>query len=150
MKSALNTITPSVIYSCDRELDLRVFKNAWFARFAQKEQLPNQQLWAAIQAAERGLIDADLGSGVVKLRIARPGGGKSKGYRTIVMYQQGSKAFFVFGFAKNELANIRDDEVAQFKKAAKHVLSMSDAHIRQLINNGQLEEVEHDDKKISH
>ena len=129
---------------------MRVFKNAWFARFAKKEQLSDQQLWAAIEAAERGLIDADLGSGVVKLRIARPGRGKSKGYRTIVMYHQGDKAFFVFGFAKNELANIRDDEVTQFKKAAKHILNVSDAHIGQLINNGQLEEVKHDNEKISH
>lgn len=129
---------------------MRVFKNAWFGRFARKERLSDQQLWHAIQDAERGLIDADLGSGVIKLRIARVGGGKSKGYRTIVMYHQGDKAFFVFGFAKNALANIRDDEVTQFKKAAKHVLDLSDAHICQLINNGQLEEVKHDNKKISH
>lgn len=94
-------------------------------------------------------MDADLGSGVLKLRIARSGAGKSKGYRTIVLYQQGSKAFFVFGFAKNELANIREDEVDQFKKAAKHILNMSDAHVCQLHNNGQLEEVKHDNEKIS-
>ncbi len=98
-----------------------------------------------MQDAERGLVDASLGSGVIKLRIARQGGGKSKGYRTIVMYRQGDKAFFVFGFPKNELANIQADDVAQFKKAAKHVLGMSDEHIHLLIENGQLEEVKHDD-----
>jgi len=136
---------------CDilRVLDLRVFKNAWFRRFAQKEKLSDLQLWEAIQEAEHGLVDADLGSGVIKLRIARQGGGKSKGYRTIVMYRQADKAFFVFGFPKNELANIRGDELVQFKKAAKHVLGMSDAQIRQLIENGQLEEVMHDNPKIS-
>lgn len=128
---------------------MRVFKNAWFGRFARKEKLSDLQLWNAVQDAERGLVDADLGSGVIKLRIARPGGGKSKGYRTIVMYRQGDKAFFVFGFAKNELANIREDEAAQFKKAATHVLSMSKQHIDQLIENGQLEEVAHGNKKIS-
>jgi len=53
-------------------------------------------------------------------------------------------------FRLNELANIRDDEVTQFKKAAKHILNVSDAHIGQLINNGQLEEVKHDNEKISH
>ncbi len=124
---------------------MRVFKNAWFGRFARKENLSDQQLWAAVQDAERGLVDASLGSGVIKLRIARQGGGKSKGYRTIVMYRQGDKAFFVFGFPKNELANIQADDVAQFKKAAKHVLGMSDEHIHLLIENGQLEEVKHDD-----
>lgn len=127
---------------------MRVFKNAWFGRFAKKEKLSNLQLWEAVQDAEQGLIDADLGSGVIKLRIARLGGGKSKGYRTIVMYRQGEKAFFVFGFSKNELANIRDDEAAQFKKAAKHVLNLSDEQIQHLINNAQLEEVTHDHTKI--
>lgn len=124
---------------------MRVFKNAWFERFARKENLSDQQLWTAVQDAERGLVDASLGSGVIKLRIARQGGGKSKGYRTIVMYRQGDKAFFVFGFPKNELANIQADDAAQFKKAAKHVLGMSDEHIHLLIENGQLEEVKHDD-----
>ena len=83
-----------MIYLTRKVLDLRVFKNAWFVRFAKKERLSDLQLWAAIEAAERGLIDANLGSGVVKLRIARLGGGKSKGYRTIVMYHRGNKAFF--------------------------------------------------------
>jgi len=82
------------------------------------------------------------------VRLARQGGGKSKGYRTIVMYRQGEKAFFVFGFSKSELANIRDDEAAQFKKAAKHILNLSDAQIQQLIDNAQLEEVTHDHTKI--
>jgi len=127
---------------------LRVFKNAWFGRFAKKEKLSNLQLWEAVQGAEQGLVDADLGSGVIKLRIARQGGGKSKGYRTIVMYRQGEKAFFVFGYSKSELANIRDDEAAQFKKAAKHILNLSDAQIQQLIDNAQLEEVTHDHTKI--
>lgn len=128
---------------------MRVFKNAWFGRFARKEKPSDTQLWDAVQDAERGLVDAYLGSGVIKLRIARKGGGKSAGYRTIVMYRQGEKAFFVFGFPKSELTNIQDDEVKQFKKAAKHILSMSEKQIHQLIENGQLEEVTHDNEKIS-
>ena len=64
------------------------------------------------------------------------------------MYRQGEKAFFVFGYSKSELANIRDDEAAQFKKAAKHILNLSDAQIQQLIDNAQLEEVTHDHTKI--
>jgi hypothetical protein len=129
-------------------LDLRVFKNAWFGRFARKEKLSDTQLWNAVQDAERGLVDANLGSGVIKLRMARKGSGKSAGYRTIVMYRQGEKAFFVFGFPKNEQANIRDDEATQFKKAAKHILNMSEEQIDQLIDNGQLEEVTHGNEKI--
>jgi len=68
---------------------LRVFKNAWFGRFARKEKISADLLWEAVERAERGLIDANLGGGVIKQRIARPGAGKSKGYRSIVIYRKG-------------------------------------------------------------
>lgn len=75
---------------------LRIFKNAWFERFARKEKISAEALWEAVERAEQGQIDADLGGGVIKQRIARPGGGKSKGYRSIVLYRKDDKAFFVF------------------------------------------------------
>ena len=123
---------------------MRVFKNAWFGRFARKENISAQALWEAVDRAEKGLVDADLGGGVIKQRIARPGESKSKGYRSIVLYRKGDKAFFVYGFPKSELGNIRDDEQEQFKKAAKSILALSDVQIRQLIENGQFEEVKKD------
>jgi hypothetical protein len=123
---------------------LRVFKNAWFGRFARKENISAEVLWEAVDRAEKGLVDADLGGGVIKQRIARPGESKSKGYRSIVLYRKGDKAFFVYGFPKSDLGNIRDDEQEQFKKAAKSILALSDEQIRQLIENGQFEEVKKD------
>ena len=87
------------------------------------------------------MIDADFGGGVIKQRIARPGEGKSKGYRSIVIYRKEDKAFFVYGFPKSEISNIRDDEEEQFKKAAKFVLALSDDQIRQVIEGVQFEEV---------
>ena len=120
---------------------MRVFKNAWFGRFARKENISAQVLWDAVERAEKGLVDADLGGGVIKQRIARPGESKSKGYRSIVLYRKGDKAIFVYGFPKSELGNIRDDEQEQFKKAAKSIFALSDEQIRQLIENGQFEEV---------
>ena len=128
---------------------LRVFKNAWFGRFARKDKISADLLWEAVERAERGLIDADLGGGVIKQRIARPGAGKSKGYRSIVIYRKGEKAFFVYGFPKSELGNIRDGEEEQFKKAAKSILALSDDQIRQLIENGQFEEVMNHGQEIS-
>ena len=127
---------------------MRVFKNAWFGRFARKEKISAEVLWEAVDRAEKGLVDADLGGGVIKQRIARPGESKSKGYRSIVLYRKGDKAFFVFGFPKSDLGNIRDDEQEQFKKAAKSILALSDEQIRLLIENGQFEEVKKDGKKI--
>ncbi len=120
---------------------MRVFKNAWFERFARKEKISAESLLDAVERAEKGLIDADLGGGVIKQRIARPGAGKSSGYRSIVIYREGKKAFFVYGFPKSNLGNIRDDEVEQFKKAAKSILALSDSQIRKLIESGQFEEV---------
>ncbi len=120
---------------------MRVFKNAWFGRFARKEKISADALWEAVERAEKDLIDANLGGGIIKQRIARPGAGKSKGYRSIVLYKQGERAFFVYGFPKSDLDNIRDDEEEQFKKAAKLILALTDEQIRQLIENGQFEEV---------
>ena len=124
--------------------DLRVFKNAWLGRFARKEKISAEVLWEAVDRAEKGLVDADFGGGVIKQRIARPGESKSKGYRSIVLYRKGDKAIFVYGFPKSDLGNIRDDEQEQFKKAAKSIFALSDEQIRQLIDNGQFEEVKKD------
>ncbi len=105
-------------------------------------------LWDAVERAERGQVDADLGGGVIKQRIARPGEGKSKGYRSIVLFLKGEKAFFVFGFSKSELGNIRDDEEEHFKKMVKHVLALTDAQLHELISNRQFEDVRNDDQEI--
>jgi len=120
---------------------LKVFQNAWFGRFARKEKISADALWDAVERAENGQIDADLGGGVIKQRIARPGESKSKGYRSIVLFRKGELSFFVYGFSKSELGNIRADEEAQFKKMAKHVLSLTDAQLSKLVANGQFEEV---------
>lgn len=98
---------------------VRIFKNAWFERFAKKQKLEDAALHDAIQRAEQGMIDADLGGGVIKQRVARPGQGKSGGYRTIILYRQAHRAFFVYGFAKSQQSNISDDEKAAFKQAGR-------------------------------
>ncbi|MEY5002352.1 MAG: hypothetical protein RL678_161 [Pseudomonadota bacterium] len=120
---------------------MRVFKNAWFVRFARKEGISNQSLLAAVTRAESGSIDADLGAGIIKQRIARRGAGKSGGYRSLVIYRKGDRAFFVYGFPKNVQDNIRDDEQEQFKRAAKLTLALTDEQLRLLIERGQFEEI---------
>src|ERR1700683_1838925 len=68
--------------------------------------------WTLSLGRKRGLIDADLGSGLLKQRVARAGEGRSGGYRTIIAYRAGDRAVFLYGFAKNERDNIGDDELA--------------------------------------
>ncbi len=110
-------------------------------RFAKREKISNMVLCEAIARVEKGIVDADLGGNVLKQRIARPNQGTSGGSRTIIFFKKGEKAFFVYGFAKNERRNIRKDETAMFKQAAKHLLALSDKHIEALIENGGLTEI---------
>ena len=88
-----------------------------------------------------GLIDADLGGGVIKQRMAREGQGKSGGYRSIVLFRRGSKAFFVYGFAKRDKDNIRRDELKAFRKLADEMLMFDDKALAAAINNGTITEV---------
>lgn len=124
---------------------MKVFKNAWFGRFARKEKISAVALWDAVERAEKGQVDANLGGGVIKQRIARPGESKSKGYRSIVLFRKGERSYFVYGFSKSELGNIGKDEEARFKIMAKHVLSLTDAQLSVLLANGQFEEVTKND-----
>jgi hypothetical protein len=123
---------------------VRIFKNAWFERFARKQKIQDDMLLEAVLRAEQGLIDADLGSGVIKQRVARPGQGRSGGYRTLIVYRQTHRAFFVYGFAKSQQANIGNEEETAFKKAARHVLELTDEQLAALIQNGQFSEVDQD------
>ncbi|MFQ5561470.1 MAG: type II toxin-antitoxin system RelE/ParE family toxin [Nitrospinota bacterium] len=125
----------------DGKDSLRIFKNAWFKRFARRKKISDKTLKEAIARVEEGAVDADLGGNVLKQRIARPGQGKSGGYRTIIVFKQGDKAFFVYGFAKSERENIDKDEIAIFKKSAKALLALSDEQIQKLIENEGLTEI---------
>ena len=128
---------------------MQVFKNKAFIRFALKAGIGDAVLCEAIWDAKRGLIDADLGGGVIKQRIARPGQGKSGGFRTLIVYRSGGAAFFVHGFAKNEKDNIGKDELAALKRLASEFLAYDDKAIARAILFGTLVEVTCDEKAIS-
>jgi hypothetical protein len=120
---------------------VRVFKNKPFTRFARKAAIGDEALCGAIQDAERGLIAADLGGGVIKQRIARFGQGKSGGFRTMILFKAGYRAFFVHGFAKKETANIRDNELAALRRLASELLPADDGVIARAIACGIFIEV---------
>ena len=123
---------------------MRIFKNSWFIRFSRQEKISDHTLIEAINNAEKGLIDADLGGGIIKQRIARPGQGKSGGYRTIIIFKRGERAFFVYGFAKSKRENLGKHEVDVYKKAAKELLVLSDDQLDRLLQTGALTEVAYD------
>ena len=125
---------------------MRVFKSKWFAKFARKERITNAKLCEAVRDAERGIIDADYGGGVIKQRIARPNEGKAGGYRSIVLFRKGERVFFVYGFAKNALDNIDESDERDFKELAKSTLDISDMELDKLVSNGLYEEVKFDEE----
>lgn len=126
-----------------------VFKTRWFERFTQKEKIADAILLDAVARAERGQIDADLGGGVIKQRIARPGQGKSGGYRTIVLFRRGERAVFVYGFAKSKRTNISAAEEKQFKEAAGYVLRLTEKQIGELVRQGDFVEVKAYGQQVS-
>lgn len=115
---------------------LAVYKNRAFARFQKKARISDKDLWKAVRAVERGQIDADLGGGVIKQRIARTGEGKSGGSRSIILFRQGSRAVYVFGFEKKDRANIRPDELEAFRELAAIVLNYTQAELAKFVQQG--------------
>jgi hypothetical protein len=97
---------------------VRIFKTKSLARFTKRERIADESLCKAIEDAERGLLEADLGGGLIKQRVARRGQGKSGGYRMLIGFRSKLRAVFLFGFAKSELDNIDDDQLATLRETA--------------------------------
>jgi len=126
---------------------MRIFKTRGFSRFARKAGLGDPSLTESIARAGRGLLDADLGGGVIKQRIGRPSEGRSGGFRTIILFKLEVRAVFVYGFAKNERQNIGDDELRAFRDLAVVMLAYDEGEIATALENGALIEVR-DEQRI--
>jgi hypothetical protein len=120
---------------------LRVFKSKPFARFTEREGIPDHELCDAVRRAQSGLIDDDLGGGVIKQRLARRGQGKSGGYRSIILFRRGSRAVFAYGYAKSSRQNIRGDELRVYRRLAEEILSASDLAVSAMLKNGTIKEI---------
>ena len=94
------------------------------------------------------MADADLGGGVIKQRIARKGGGRSGGFRTIVLFRRGELAFFVYGFAKSVRENLRQDELETFRQLADAYLALDRAGLAAAQAVGAIIEVKCDDQAV--
>ncbi len=123
---------------------MRVFKTKWFARYSLAEGIDDDALRDAIGRVGRGLIDADLRGGIVKQRLPRRGQGRSSGYRVIILLRQGDLAFFVYGFAKRDRADINDRDLRGFRLLAKEMFRMTDADLEKALNAEAIMEVVYD------
>lgn len=106
----------------------RVFKTTWFRRAARKAHLSDEELCFAIQQLRLGQAD-DLGGGVFKKRL------RKNQYRTIILAQAGRHWVFAYLFAKQDRANIDDDELISFRRLAKAYAQLTDSQVNLLVNN---------------
>lgn len=125
----------------------RVFKTRYFSRWMRKTELTDRSLCTAVMEMAQGLIDADLGGGVVKKRIGLAGRGKRGGARTLVATNKGNRWFFVYGFQKNDRANIEDDELEALRDLAVQLLARTGRQLDEAVEDGSLQEIcnDHED-----
>ena len=122
----------------------RVFKTRYFSRWIRKTELSDEALCSSVVEMAQGLIDADLGGGMVKKRVGVSGRGKRGGARTLVATNKGNRWFFVYGFEKNDRANIADDELEALKELAEQLLARTGKQLAEALKDGTLSEICHD------
>ena len=127
---------------------MRVFKTRWFTRHAAKEGIDDAKLAEAVRQIEKGLIDADYGGGMIKQRIAREGGGKSGGHRSIIAFKSETRSIFFYSFPKCKKDNLDKSEVKEYREATAIYLGLTDAQIELALDNKELEEIGYNDEKI--
>ena len=120
---------------------MTIFKNKFFARWAKEVGIENDSLVKAVQEMEQGLYEANLGGHVYKKRIAVGHRGKSGSTRAILAYKLGSKAIFIYGFAKNKKSNVTKKEEEALKALAKIYFNYDKHQIIHAIKIGELIEV---------
>lgn len=120
---------------------MRIYKHKPFHLWAKHEGISDVTLKNAVNEIVNNLFDADLGGGLYKKRVARSGQGKRGAYRILVALKQGVRCLFVFGFAKNERANIGILEKEIFKRLAKEYLNASEDDIKRLMQIDEIIEV---------
>ncbi len=120
---------------------MRIFKYRIFHQWTKKERISDSALKKAIGEIEKGLFDANLGSGLYKQRVARKGQGKRSSYRTILAFKEKDRSVFMYGYAKNDQENVSNKEELVYKKLADYYLKLSDSKLETLIKIGELYEV---------
>lgn len=123
---------------------MKCYKHRDFCLWAKFEKLTDTVLVKAVDEINNGLYEAALGSGLYKKRIAIPGKGKRSGYRTLLAFKHDKIAFFIYGFAKNEKANLSELEEKRCRGLAKILLGLNHRQISELLSTGKLVELKHE------
>jgi hypothetical protein len=119
----------------------RLFKTKFFNRWALRVGLSDTALLTAAEEVAQGLIDGDLGGGVLKKRVGVQGRGKSGGARVVLATNSGDRWFFMFGFLKNERASVNPRELEALRELARDLLDLNERQIDAQTKSGALEEI---------
>ncbi len=125
----------------------RVFKTRFFSRWVRKTDLTEKALCDAVLEMIHGLIDADLGGGIIKKRVGMGSRGKRGGARTVLATNKNDRWFFVFGFQKSARSNINNEEKEALKLLAGDLLSMSATALDLACQRDELQEICHEKEK---
>jgi len=112
----------------------RIFKTAWFAKAARKAHIPDEELCSAIRQVMLGQAD-NLGGGVFKKRLHK------NQYRSIILTRAGRYWVYEYLFAKQDQANIEDDELADYRKLVKAYAGLTTHQVNQLIRENDWMEI---------
>lgn len=130
---------------------MRVFKTKEFARQVRKEGLSDLELCEAVERAMKGLVDAQIGKFLIKQRVARRSEGRSRGFRTIIFYQEDDRAVFLHMFAKSDKSDLTNTEEAAYRDFAKELATIKTEQITRLVALKKWMEIDYEgyQKKIS-
>lgn len=126
---------------------MKIFVTKWFDRWSRKKAISDSTLCDAVNEMERGLIDANLGGGLYKKRVAIPGKGKSGSFRTLLAFKAKERAYFIFGFSKNDRDNIDNKDRQALKALAKELLGYDAKNIWKAVKAVELRELRCDDEQ---
>jgi hypothetical protein len=129
------------------DFEIEIYKTRWFDRWARKQGLDKDILCNAVEGVRAGLVDADLGNGLIKKRIARTGQGKRVGFRTLIATNKDNRWIFVYGCPKNERSNIDRDEEESLKELAVYLLSLTTQALAKARRAGELVEINCNEKE---
>lgn len=123
----------------------RIFKTRTFQRWMRKTLLTDIALCQAVEEMANGLIDADLGNGLMKKRVALPGKGKRGGSRVLLATNRGDRWIFIFGFEKNDRDNVTKAELKVLKDITSSALAWTQDQLESALTGGVLLEIFHDE-----
>lgn len=120
---------------------MTAYKVKSFNKWSKKLGINDRELLKALEDIASGKVDAMLGGGIIKQRLAVAGRGKRGGSRIIIAYRKGKNVFLLEGFAKNEKDNITAGELQAFQIYGKHLQALTREQLEALVKSKELIEL---------